>query len=87
MCVECLAIQARIELVQKRILNLIYNIEYIRVLISKEVVNTGMFEYSLPKLGQGDLLKNVPWVYGKMMFNTTQKLLCPLMASDMFGEI
>jgi hypothetical protein len=56
-------------------------------LISKEVVNTGMFEYSLPKLGQGDLLKNVPWVYGKMMFNTTQKLLCPMMASDMFGEI
>ena len=59
-CVECLAIQARIELVQKRILNLIYNVEYIRVLISKEVVNTRMFEYSLPKLGQGDLLKNVP---------------------------
>ena len=60
MCVECLAIQARIELVKKRILNLIYNIEYIRVLISKEVVNIGMFEYSLLKLGQGDLLKNVP---------------------------
>ena len=59
-CVECLAIQARIELVKKRILNLIYNIEYIRVLISKEVVNIGMFEYSLLKLGQGDLLKNVP---------------------------